>query len=216
MLRFPGYGRLLSLNVRPALAATLRLLLRLARVPFVLPFLTFCILFWIAESSWCTLYDYDNLWKPAFPYSWIVWVLALVVAPLTAALWLGAALGWSTLRWSVNYIAWRRLVRLNQNGNPIPRADEEEEYMLLSDSESGDAGHVRRPSSPTLSFGTRRCVRLSAVWWWVQMGVFAFIALLGTWEATHYAHPHDVRFKHVVEQAGHNDVRPEGYGKQGE
>lgn len=217
MFRFPGHGRPLSLNVRPALAAALRFLFQLARVPFVLPLVTFYILFCIAESSWCALYDYNGLWKPAFPYSWIVWALALVVAPLNAALWLGALLGWSALCWGITYLKSRRPVRLNTNGSPIPRTDEEQEYMLLSDSESGPAGHVRRPSSPTLSFGRRKAVRASTVWWWIQVGVFAAIALWGAWEATHYAHPNDVRFKHAVEHARQDaHLRPEGYGKRGE
>ncbi|KZT69133.1 glycosyltransferase family 69 protein [Daedalea quercina L-15889] len=210
MFRFPGHGRPLSLNVRPALATVCRFLFRLARVPFFLPLVTFYILFRIAETSWCALYDWNNLWQSAFPYSWVVWVLALVVAPLNAALWLGGLLGCKAFCWAVGYLKGRRSVSLGQNGSPVMRP-REDEYMLLSDTESG---HERRASSPTLSLSRRRAVRISTLWWWAQVTVFASIALVGAWEAVHYVHPNDVRFRNAVERASHDShLKPGGYGK---
>ncbi|KAH9932887.1 cryptococcal mannosyltransferase 1-domain-containing protein [Fomitopsis serialis] len=211
MFRFPGHGRPLSLNVKPALAATFRFLLRLVRVPFVLPTITFYILFHVAETYWCALYDWDGLWQPAFPYSWIVWALFLVAAPLNAALWLGGLLSWRAACWGVGYMKARRSVHLAQNGSPVLRASEDE-YLLISDTESAHPGHERQPSSPTTSYGRRRNLRLPAVWWWAQVALYASIALAGAWQAIHYAHPNDVRFRHAVERASRAPT-PEGYGK---
>ena len=205
--------------VIPGASLVLRLLLAVLRLPFLLPILSFFVLFQIASHTWCAVYDCNGIWKPAWPDSWSTWVICLVVASINAAMWLlwllgreGIILGCDRWRRGQKY---RRGHARPQNGSPR-RSEDEDEYMLLPETDHDDERRRSNSAVPNSGWRETRMPSLRTVFWWMQVVMYASIVLVGSWEALHYEHPNDIRFRPELRRALADPQRnPAGYAKGG-
>ncbi|OSX64461.1 glycosyltransferase family 69 protein [Postia placenta MAD-698-R-SB12] len=167
-----------------------RVVIRILRLPFLLPFISFLVITDVLEGRWCAKFGRKDIWQPAFPLSFRLWSIALLAATINAGIWLCWMLVWEAVVWCLkrrNSRGWRSP---RQNGNPRYSDDEGEgQYILLPDGERPSMSSP--PMSPTRRSRIRRAWNMQDIWWWAQVVLYASIALVGVWETKHYEHPND-------------------------
>ena len=162
--------------------------------PGVLPFIILALLYGYGMAMWQA--RFAGVWYPAFPKLWTSYVIILVTLPVFATIQLFWLLGHELVKWLLT----RRRTRkhaYSDKSNWQTAEQDQEEYALLSQTETADESHAVKPP-PSNSPGI---LSIRSLLWWTQILVYSTTVILGYRGWTHYENEQDIRWRPALRTA---------------